>query len=71
MNPTFANQKTLNAKKEENIIRSMLIDWTTGGVSAAISKTVVAPIERVKLIIQTQDSNPKIMSGEVPRYTGV
>lgn len=49
----------------------MLIDWATGGVSAAISKTVVAPIERVKLIIQTQDSNPKIMSGEVPRYTGV
>lgn len=49
----------------------MLIDWATGGTSAAISKTVVAPIERVKLIIQTQDSNPKIISGEVPRYTGV
>lgn len=61
----------LNAKKEENFFRAMLIDWATGGVSAAISKTVVAPIERVKLIIQTQDSNPKIMSGEVPRYTGV
>lgn len=61
----------LNAKKEENFFRAMLIDWATGGVSAAISKTVVAPIERVKLIIQTQDSNPKIMSGEVSRYTGV
>jgi len=30
-----------------------------------------APIERVKLIIQTQDSNPLIRSGEVPRYTGI
>merc|ERR1712176_1333572 len=27
--------------------------------------------ERVKLIIQTQDANPKSMSGEVPRYTGI
>jgi len=25
----------------------------------------------VKLIIQTQDANPKIVSGEVPRYTGI
>merc|ERR1712078_756261 len=31
----------------------------------------MAPIERVKLIIQTQDANPKIISGEVPRYTGI
>merc|ERR1711976_304599 len=30
-----------------------------------------APIERVKLVIQTQDANPKIKSGEVPRYTGI
>ena len=30
-----------------------------------------APIERVKLLIQTQDANPKIISGEVPRYTGI
>jgi hypothetical protein len=31
----------------------------------------VAPIERVKLLLQTQDSNPKIKSGEIPRYTGI
>jgi len=40
-------------------------------VSGAVAKTITAPIERVKLIIQTQDSNPKIRSGEVPRYTGI
>merc|ERR1711988_1749036 len=33
--------------------------------------TATAPIERVKLLIQTQDANPKILSGEVPRYTGI
>jgi solute carrier family 25 (adenine nucleotide translocator) protein 4/5/6/31 len=46
-------------------------DWLTGGIAAAISKTTVAPIERVKLLLQTQDANPRIMSGEIPRYTGV
>ena len=42
-----------------------------GGVSGSVAKTATAPIERVKLLIQTQDANPRIMSGEVPRYTGI
>ena len=42
-----------------------LIDLAAGGTAGAVSKTVVAPIERVKLLLQTQDSNPKIKSGEV------
>ena len=46
-------------------------DFLAGGISGAIAKTATAPIERVKLIIQTQDSNPMIISGEVPRYTGI
>jgi solute carrier family 25 (adenine nucleotide translocator) protein 4/5/6/31 len=47
------------------------MDFATGGFSGIVSKTITAPIERVKLIIQTQDANPKIMSGEVARYTGI
>jgi solute carrier family 25 (adenine nucleotide translocator) protein 4/5/6/31 len=54
-------------KKDNN----MLMDFVAGGVSGVVSKTLTAPIERVKLIIQTQDANPKIISGEVPRYTGI
>jgi len=46
-------------------------DFALGGVSGAIAKTCTAPIERVKIIIQTQDANPRIRSGEVPRYTGI
>jgi solute carrier family 25 (adenine nucleotide translocator) protein 4/5/6/31 len=49
----------------------MAMDFLAGGVSGIVSKTMTAPIERVKLIIQTQDANPKIISGEVPRYTGI
>merc|ERR1711965_1005924 len=46
-------------------------DLAAGGTSGAIAKTCTAPIERVKLIIQTQDANPRIISGEIPRYTGI
>lgn len=34
---------------------AFLIDFMMGGVSAAVSKTAAAPIERVKLLIQNQD----------------
>jgi len=50
---------------------SFAIDFALGGISGAVAKTMTAPIERVKLIIQTQDANPRIRSGEVPRYTGI
>jgi len=47
------------------------IDFVLGGVSGAVAKTLTAPIERIKLVVQTQDANPKIRSGEVPRYKGI
>merc|ERR1712086_1036314 len=58
------------AKKEWNAVE-FFKDLAIGGCSGALAKTVTAPIERVKLLIQTQDANPKIISGEVPRYTGI
>merc|ERR1712159_847398 len=50
---------------------NFIVDFIAGGTSGAIAKTCTAPIERVKLIIQTQDANPRIASGEIPRYTGI
>jgi len=47
-----------------------VIDFLMGGVSAAVSKTAAAPIERVKLLIQNQDEMLK--SGRLDRkYNGI
>jgi len=41
--------------EKKNDFQSFAIDFLMGGVSAAVSKTAAAPIERVKLLIQNQD----------------
>lgn len=38
----------------EKTLSGFLVDFLMGGVSAAVSKTAAAPIERVKLLIQNQ-----------------
>ena len=50
---------------------SPLVNLAAGGISGAVSKTITAPLEKVKLAIQTQDSNPRILSGEMQRYTSM
>jgi solute carrier family 25 (adenine nucleotide translocator) protein 4/5/6/31 len=46
------------------------LDFAMGGVSAAVSKTAAAPIERVKLLIQNQDEMLKSGRLQVP-YKGI
>uniref|UniRef100_A0A6P7FB16 ADP/ATP translocase n=2 Tax=Diabrotica virgifera virgifera TaxID=50390 RepID=A0A6P7FB16_DIAVI len=46
-----------------------LKDFLAGGVSAAVAKTVVAPIERVKLILQVQAASKQI--SEETAYKGM
>jgi solute carrier family 25 (mitochondrial adenine nucleotide translocator), member 4/5/6/31 len=47
-----------------------VIDFLMGGVSAAVSKTAAAPIERIKLLIQNQDE--MIKSGRLSEpYKGI
>ncbi|KAL6738987.1 hypothetical protein Aduo_012480 [Ancylostoma duodenale] len=55
-------KKTFNPKK-------FAVDLLTGGTAAAISKTAVAPIERVKLLLQVQDASKTIAADK--RYKGI
>jgi len=57
--------------KQDGAMQAFLLDFALGGFSGAVAKTLTAPIERIKLVVQTQDANPKIRSGEVARYTGM
>lgn len=47
---------------------AFLKDFMAGGVSAAVSKTAVAPIERVKLLLQVQAVSKQIPEDQ--RYKG-
>jgi len=50
--------------------KGFMIDFLMGGVSAAVSKTAAAPIERIKLLIQNQDE--MIKSGRLAEpYKGI
>jgi len=51
-------------------LTSFAIDFLMGGVSAAVSKTAAAPIERVKLLIQNQDEMIKQGRLQTP-YKGI
>ncbi|KAF8780466.1 hypothetical protein HU200_001590 [Digitaria exilis] len=62
--PIFAS-----APKEKGF-SGFMVDFLMGGVSAAVSKTAAAPIERVKLLIQNQDE--MIKSGRLSEpYKGI
>jgi len=46
-----------------------LLDFVAGGISAAVSKTVVAPLERVKILLQIQDASKFIAKDQ--QYKGM
>ena len=45
--------------------------FTLSGAIKIAGLTASSPFSTVKHIIQTQDANPKVISGEVPRYTSI
>jgi len=51
--------------------KDFLKDFIVGGTAAVVSKTCVAPIERVKLLLQTQDANKRVQDGTSKKYTGI
>lgn len=63
---SLSNKVAFPVKKSTKVIQDLkkfdvkkfLVDLATGGTAAAISKTAVAPIERVKILLQvcTADS---------------
>jgi len=63
--------KKVEVKVKKSKIEGLLQDLIIGGSVGAVAKTVMAPVERVKLLMQTMDSNPDVISGKVQRYAGI
>merc|ERR1712093_457813 len=49
----FSKKKMAQAKKQKSA-KDFATDFMIGGVSAGVSKTAAAPIERIKLLVQNQ-----------------
>merc|ERR1711939_655996 len=65
-----ASKDVDQSKKSFMGMPGFVVDFLMGGVSAAVSKTAAAPIERVKLLIQNQDEMLK--AGRLDRkYNGI
>jgi len=56
---------------KKNKLEQLASDLMIGGTMGALAKTIMAPVERVKLLIQTQDSNLDVLSGKVKRYESI
>ena len=56
--------------EKKNDVKTFIIEFFMGGVSAAVSKTLAAPIELIKLRLQNMDAMLKAGSLEKP-YTGI
>jgi solute carrier family 25 (adenine nucleotide translocator) protein 4/5/6/31 len=65
----MAEKKAAAAPKSK--LEALASDLLLGGSIGAVSKTVMAPVERVKLLMQTQDSNPDVLSGKVQRFSSI
>jgi len=48
-------------------VKEFILDFFSGAISGGIAKTVGAPAERVKLLLQTQENNTRISK----KYTGL
>merc|ERR1712050_174629 len=63
----LTDKKMAEKKKETHF----MVNFMLGGVAGGISKTVVAPIERVKLLLQVQDASTQMKAGGTKKYTGM
>jgi solute carrier family 25 (adenine nucleotide translocator) protein 4/5/6/31 len=58
-----------DAKPKKDPVVSFFTDLAAGGTAGAVSKTLVAPIERVKLLLQVQDASQQIAADK--KYKGI
>ena len=71
-----AEGKSPKAPKEAEKVKKtwyeqLAQDLILGGTAGAIAKTAMAPVERIKILMQTQKKNPDVISGKVKPFTSM
>lgn len=51
-------------------VEIFVMNFMISGTTAAIAKTMVAPVDRIKLILQNQDSAIQVLNGTRKKYQG-
>lgn len=69
MSEEKSEDKPEKKEKKKADAKSFMKDFLAGGISAAIAKTSMAPIERVKLLLQVQHVSKQIKEDQ--RYKGM
>lgn len=52
-------------------IETFLINFLITGISSAIAKTTIAPLERIKVILQNQEMSLQVLKKQRAPYTGI
>lgn len=54
-----------------SLLTDFQLDLAAGALMGGVVHTIVAPIERAKLLLQTQESNPAIVEGGRRKFRGM
>lgn len=52
-------------------IKNFLLSFWVAGTTASVAKTITAPFDRIKLILQNQHSALQVLTGKRKTYSGV
>lgn len=52
-------------------VQEFIFNLIITGISSAFAKTIVAPLERTKLILQNQESSLQVLKKQRKTYTGI
>lgn len=55
----------------EKQIKKFIINFAISGTSAILAKTMVAPADRIKLILQNQEMSLQVLKHERMQYKGI
>lgn len=67
----MSQQVAKEQKAKPSKAQQLLTDLLLGGVAGVISKTIMAPLERIKLLLQTMESHQDVTSGKIKPYAGI